>query len=128
MIKMKKIIKSKSSFPLSNAILHNNKYILEISGQIGVNPNGELAEGIENQTSQVLDNIKSILEEIGWDLTNVTKAIIYLSDMKDYAKMNETYAKYFTKDYPTRVALAVKELPRNALIEIECTASGDKIR
>ena len=126
---MKKIIENVGSFPLSKAILHNHEYTLEISGQIGVDTKtGELAEGIENQTAKTLDNIKQILEEVGWNLTNIDKATVYLSDMKDYAKVNEIYGKYFTKDYPTRAVVAVKELPRKALVEIECTASGDKIR
>ena len=124
----KKFIKSKSGFPISNAILHDDKYILEISGQIGVDSTGNLMEGIEKQTSQILNNIKTILKEVGWDLTNLVKVNIYLSDMGDYSKMNEVYGKFFIKDYPTRVALAVKELPKKALIEIECTASGDKIK
>ena len=126
---IKRFIKSKGSFPLSNAILHDSKYILEISGQIGMDAKtGELVEGIENQTVKTLDNIKQILEEIGWNLSNIIKATIYLSDMNNYAKMNEIYGKHFIKDYPTRAAVAVKELPRKALIEIECTASGDKVK
>ena len=126
---MKKIIENPGAFPLSKAILHDYKYTMEISGQIGVDAKtGELVEGIENQTAKTLDNIKKILEEIGWNLSNVIKATLYLSDMGNYAKMNEIYGKYFTKDYPTRAAVAVKELPRKALVEIECTASGDKIR
>ena len=125
---MKKIIENVGPFPLSKAILHNHEYTLEISGQIGVDAKtGELAEGIENQTAKTLDNIKKILEEVGWNLTNIDKATVYLSDMKDYAKVNEIYGKYFTKDYPTRAVVAVKELPRQALVEITCTASGDEI-
>ena len=63
-----------------------------------------------------------------FNLSNIIKATIYLSDMNNYAKMNEIYGKHFIKDYPTRAAVAVKELPRKALIEIECTASGDKVK
>ena len=126
---MKRVIENSGAFPLSKAILHDHKYTLEISGQIGVDAKtGELVEGIENQTAKTLDNIKQILEEIGWSLSNVIKATIYLSDMNNYAKMNEVYGKYFTKDYPTRTAIAIKELPRQALVEITCTASGDKIK
>ncbi len=125
---MKKIIKNVGAFPLSKAIVHDHKFTMEISGQIGVDAKtGELVEGIENQTSKILDNIKNILDDIGWNLTNVDKSTVYLSDMKDYAKMNEVYGKYFSKDHPTRTAMAVKELPRQALVEIACTASGDKI-
>ena len=126
---VKRIIKSNTTFPISNAILHNQEYTLEIAGQIGINPiTGELFEDIDDQTTQIFENIKGILKEIDWDLSNIIKVVIYLSDMKDYAKLNEIYSKFFTKDYPTRVAIAVKSLPRNALIEIECTASGDKVK
>ena len=126
---MKKIIKNTGPFPLSKAILHDEKYTLEISGQIGFNgQTGNMADGIENQTNQTLENIKNIIEEIGWNLSNVIKTTVYLSDMKDYAKMNEVYGKYFKANYPTRTAMAVKELPRGALIEIQCTASGNEIK
>jgi len=125
---VRKIIEDTSPFPLSKAILHDHKYMLEISGQIGFDAETKkLVEGIENQTAKTLDNIKKILEEVGWDFTNVVKARIYLLDMKNYAKMNEVYKQYFTSNYPTRIALAVKELPAGALVEIECTAFGDKI-
>lgn len=123
----KRIIKSAGAFPLSNAILHDHKYTLEISGQIGIDAKtGELAQGIEDQTAQTLEAIKKILGTVGWDLTHVVKARVYLSDMKNYTKMNEAYGKYFKADYPARAAFAVKELPRGALVEIECTAAGDK--
>ncbi len=123
---IKLIVPSGGPFPLSKAILHNYSDVLEISGQIGVDPKtGILAEGIEAQTTQTLQNIKTILEEVGWSLSNVIKTNVYLSDMSDYTNMNEVYAQYFTKDFPTRSAFAVKELPRGALIEIECTACGE---
>ena len=126
---MKNIIQNVGPFPLSKAILHDEKYILEISGQIGVEEQtGKLTEGIENQTTQVLENIKKILVGVGWDLTNVIKTTVYLSDMNDYVKMNEIYGKYFQENYPTRTAMAVKELPRGALIEIQCTASGNDVK
>jgi len=121
---MKTIIKNPGPFPLSKAIVHNDKYTMEISGQIGMDAKtGELAIGIEEQTVKTFEAIKSALESVGWDFTNIIKARVYLADMKDYAKMNEVYGKYFTKDYPTRVAFAVKELPRGALVEIECITS-----
>ena len=125
---VKKIISNQGPFPISRAILYNHKYTLEVSGQIGVDTNGNLVDGIENQVAKTLDNLKNILKEVGWNLTNVNKVRVYLSDMKDYEKMNEVYKKYFTANYPARVALAVKELPKKALVEIECIASGDKIK
>lgn len=125
---VKKIIPFPGNFPLSKAIIHDHQYTMEISGQIGVNPEtNELEEGIENQTSRTIEIIKETLENVGWSLSNIDKARIFLTNMKDYEKMNEVYSKYFSKDYPTRFALAVKELPRGALIEIDCTASNDKL-
>ena len=122
----KKFIKNKGSLPLSDAILCDDKYTMEISGQIGIDIQTEkLAEGIENQTIHALEKISTILKEIGWNLENVIKVRVYLTDMKNYSKMNGVYQRYFKKDYPTRVALAVKELPLGALIEIECVACGN---
>ena len=130
---MKKVISSelapKAVGPYSQAVLFDSKFRMELSGQIGVNPKtGKLVEGgIEAETEQVLTNIKSVLSEVGWSLKNVVKARVYLTDMKDYAVVNGIYSKYFNDSPPARVALAVKQLPIGALIEIECTAAGDEI-
>lgn len=125
---VKRAIEYPGDFPLSMGVLHNEKYHLELSGLIGINlSTGALAEGIENQTRQAIENIKNTLDKVGWDLSNVIKVRIYLSSMENYKKMNETYEEYFTENYPSRVAFAVKELPAGALIELECTASGDKV-
>ncbi|MCR4327523.1 MAG: Rid family detoxifying hydrolase [Nanoarchaeota archaeon] len=120
---MKKTIGQVGSFPISKAVLIEGGSIMEISGQIGTDSSGKLSEGIENQTKQSLENVKKILEEVGWNLDNIVKVRVYLVDMKDYGKVNEVYSKYFTKEFPARVALAVKELPLGALVEIECVAS-----
>lgn len=129
---MKKIIattKAPAAKPLfSQAILESSKYHLEISGQIGLDGNGKLADGgIEAQTKQTLQNVEGILSEIGWTLENITKVRIYLVDMGDCAKVNEVYATKFAKNPPARIAIAVKALPLGALIEIECVAAGDEI-
>lgn len=125
---IKKRVAYLGNFPLSKAILHDNKYPLELSGLIGIDPDtGKLAEGIENQTTKIPDSLKETLNEVGWSLDNIIKTRVYLAEMKDYEKMNKIYKKYFTKDYPTRIALAVKELPANASVEMECTASGDMV-
>ncbi|MEK6833102.1 MAG: RidA family protein [Nanoarchaeota archaeon] len=124
---VKKIIPA-DNLPFSKAIIHNFKYIMEISGQVGIDPKtGKLSEGIEKQTYQALENIKKILEEAGWSFENIIKARIYLINMDDYATVNEIYKRYFLNDYPARVALAVKALPLGALIEIECIAANDSI-
>ncbi len=128
---MKKII-STSKAPaapklLSQAVLEDSKYHLEISGQIGLNPEtGKLVEGgVEAEMKQALQNIEAILSEVGWTLENVTKVRLFLTDMTDYAKVNEIYMAKFTQNLPARIALAVKALPLSATIEIECVAAGD---
>src|SRR3989344_5197 len=122
---VKTFIAAPGPFPISKAVLHNDKYTLEISGQIGFDTKtGKMGEGIEQQTKITLENIKSILAEVEWDMDTIIKTRVYLADMKDYEAMNKVYREYFAKDYPARVAMAVKELPRGALVEIECTASG----
>ena len=115
--------------PYSQAVLHNSKYTLELSGQIGINPQtGKMIEGeLELQTEQILNNINAILESVGWTFENIVKTRIYLTDMSQYAKVNGIYAERFNKDPPARAAFAVKELPANALIEIECVAGGDVV-
>jgi len=126
---MKKIIPSAANLPFSKAIVHNQKYVMEISGQIGLNSKtGKLEEGIEEQTKRTFQNVKDILGEVGWNFENLIKVRIFLADMKHYSTVNEIYSKYFEKDFPARVALAVKDLPLGALIEMDCTASGDNVK
>jgi len=125
---VKKIIPGLKDLPFSKAIVHNQEYSMEISGQIGLNPKTSILEvGIDAQTRRVLDNIIEILAEVGWNLDNLIKVRIFLADIKDYDVVNEIYSGYFVGNYPTRVALAVKDLPLDAVIEIDCTAAGDKI-
>ena len=118
---------STKGFPLSHAVLHNFPYTMEVSGQIGLNPEtGRMVEGgIEEETEQALNNIDAILSEAGWDFENIIKVRIFVTDMKDYKKVNEAYAKRFEGGFPARAVLGVKELPLGAHVEIECTAAGD---
>ena len=131
---MKKVISSslapKAIGPYSQAILFDSNYTVELSGQIGVNPKiGKLVSGgIEEETKQIFENIKNVLNEVGWTFENIVKVRVFLANMSDYGIVNEIYAKYFTKDFPARVALAVCDLPIGALIEIECTATGQEIK
>lgn len=115
---------------LSQAILESSKYRLEISGQVGINVDtGKLVEGgIETETKQTFDNIKAILSEVGWTFDNLTKVRIYLTDMSEYAKVNEIYTTKFKDILPSRIALAVQALPLGARIEIECVAAGDEVK
>ncbi len=94
------------------------------SGQLGLDPaTGAFAEGgIKEQTRQSLTNAKHILEEAGTDLAHVVKTTVFLSDMDNFGAMNEVYAEFFTQPFPARSAVAVKTLPKNALVEVECIA------
>lgn len=95
-----------------------------ISGQIPVNPvTGEIPEGISSQTFQSIENIKAILKETGLSLDNVVKTTVFLADMNDFAAMNEVYGNNFTAPYPARSAVAVKDLPKKVLVEIEVIAT-----
>ena len=126
---MKKIIPFSWNFPLSSAIVHNCEYEMEISWQIWIDfESWELETGIEKQTERTMENIKIKLAEIGWDMSNIIKARIFLTNMEDYNQMNEVYATYFTWEYPTRFALEVSALPAWALVEIECKAVWDTIK
>lgn len=96
---------------------------LFVSGQIPVNPaTGEIPEGITLQTAQSIANIKAILAEAGLTIDNVVKTTVFLADMNDFAAMNAVYAENFTAPFPARSAVAVKELPKQVLVEIEVIA------
>lgn len=94
------------------------------SGQIPIDPTtGTFAEGgIKEQARQSLQNIKAILEEAGSSMEKVVKTTVFLADMNDFADMNSVYAEFFSEPYPARSAVAVKTLPKNALVEIEVVA------
>ncbi len=95
-----------------------------ISGQIPVNPEtGNIAEGITAQTAQSIANIKAILAEAGLSIDNVVKTTVFLADMGDFAAMNAVYAENFTSPFPARSAVAVKDLPKQVLVEIEVIAA-----
>ena len=109
--------------PYSQAIEANGLIIT--SRQLPIDPaTGEFAPGgIKEQTRQSLTNAKAILEEAGIGLGNVMKTTVFLSDMNDFAAMNEVYAEFFSEPFPARSAIAVKTLPKNALVEVECIAA-----
>lgn len=96
---------------------------LFISGQLPIDPaTGNMPEGIKAQTRQSIANLKAILEEAGGSLDNVVKTTCLLADMSLFGEMNEVYAEEFKAVYPARAAFAVKELPKQALVEIEAIA------
>ncbi len=107
--------------PYSQGIISGN--LLFASGQIAINPaNGAIeAEGIVEQTEQVMKNIGAILEAAGTDYTRVVKTTCFLKDMDDFATFNEIYARYFT-ERPARSCVAVRTLPKNVLCEVEVIA------
>lgn len=108
--------------PYSQAIEING--FVFASGQIPLNPEtGKFVEGgVKEQTQQVLANAREILRTAGTDLSHVVKTTVYLADMGDFSVMNEVYAQFFSEPYPARSAVAVKDLPKGALVEIEVLA------
>ena len=108
--------------PYSQAIQVGN--LVYTSGQIPIDPaTGAFAEGgIKEQTRQSLTNVKAILEEAGLSMSDVVKTTVFMADMGDFADMNAIYAEFFSEPYPARSAVAVKTLPKGALVEIEVVA------
>jgi|SRR5690606_10161939 len=107
--------------PYSQGIVVDNFFFS--SGQLGITPEGELAgDDIVAQTHQVFANLKAVLEEAGTSLDKVVKATVFLKDMNDFATVNEIYASYFGDHKPARSCIAVKQLPKDALVEIEVIA------
>ena len=108
--------------PYSQAIEANG--VVYASGQLPIDPStGAFVEGgIKEQTRQSLTNAQAILCEAGTDLSHVVKTTVFLSDIANFAAMNEVYAEFFTAPFPARSAVAVKDLPKGALVEIEVIA------
>lgn len=107
--------------PYSQAIVAGN--IVFTSGQIPIDPTtGAItAEGIQEQTEQVCKNLAAVLEAAGTSLQKAIKTTCFLQDMADFAAFNEVYASYFTEK-PARSCVAIRTLPKNALVEIEVIA------
>lgn len=108
--------------PYSQAVEVNDT--LYISGQLPINPVTAKIEAtdITGQTDQVFKNITAILKAAGYSMDDVVKNRVYLSDISNFAAMNEVYKQYFKSDFPARAAFAVKDLPMGALVEIETVA------
>ena len=108
--------------PYSQAVEANG--FIFASGQLGIDPNtGNFVEGgVKEQTKQALSNARAIMEEAGLSLSNVVKTTVFLSDMANFADMNEVYSQFFSEPFPARSAVAVKTLPKNGLVEVECIA------
>ena len=107
--------------PYSQAVKVNG--LLFTSGQIAINPETNAVEAttIEEQTEQVCNNLKAVVEAAGSDMTKVIKTVCFLADINDFAKFNEVYGRYFVSK-PARSCVAVKDLPKGVLCEVELIA------
>lgn len=112
--------------PYSQAVEANG--MIYTSGQIGLTPEGVFAAAdVAGQTHQVMKNLTAVLGASGVTLNEVIKTTIFLADMNDFATVNDIYASYFGTHRPVRSTVAVKTLPANALVEIDCVALSDGI-
>lgn len=104
--------------PYSQAIQAGD--FLYVSGQIGINSGtGEVVEGIEAQTKQVMENLKSILAEADTNFSHVAKFTIFLNDMDNFSTVNDLYGAYLEKPYPARATVEVSRLPKDVLVEMD---------
>lgn len=123
---MKKVISTTKApaaiGPYSQAIDLGN--IVFCSGQIPVDPaTGAIPEGITAQTEQALTNVAALLAEASLTLADVVKTTVFLADMAHFGAMNEVYGRHFPSPYPARSAVAVRELPKGVLVEVEVIAA-----
>ena|SRR5699024_2978709 len=126
-IKGKEVLSMKSIFtknapaaigPYSQAVIAGD--FLYASGAIGINPaTGEVVEGIEKQTTQVMENLRAVLAEADATFDQVAKFTIYLQDMNEFATVNEIYGRYLNEPYPARATVEVSRLPKDVLVEID---------
>lgn len=123
---MKKIVSSpkapKAVGTYSQAVIADNT--IYVSGQLPIDPaTGVFVKGgFKEQLVQVLTNLRNVLEEGGYKMSDTVKVTVYLSDMSNFASLNEVYAKFFSEPYPARVAFQVAMLPKNAMVEIDMIA------
>ena len=123
---MKAIVKTNNApapiGPYNQAVWHNDT--LFMSGQIAINPtDGELIiDTIENETEMVMKNIEGVLKSENLSFDNIIKCSIFISDMDNFARINEVYGKYFTSNYPARECVEVARLPKNVNVEISVIA------
>ena len=122
----KQIIKPAKSAPAVGPYNHAVRVgnLLFCAGQIPIDPaTGDLvAGGIKEQTERVLENVKTILDDQKLSFNNVVKSTVFLTNLADFAGMNEVYAKFFTADFPARSTIQVAALPKGAIVEIEVIA------
>ena len=107
--------------PYSHSVNYGD--LIFVSGQIGIDPKSNtLKQGIQEQTVQIFENLKVILQNNNSDLNHITKTTIFITDMKQFEDINKIYGSYFNDHFPARSTIEVISLPKNASIEIECIA------
>ena len=108
--------------PYSQAVLHGNT--LFVSGQVAFKPHTDELDlsSIENETKQVMENIKTIVEAAGMNMSNIVKSSIFLTDMGNFGKVNEVYSNYFPSNPPARETVQVSALPKKVNVEISVIA------
>lgn len=108
--------------PYSQAVLYGET--LYVSGQIAIDqPSGKMiTDSIEGETDQVMKNLSLILKEAGTDFSKVIKCSIFVKDMNNFTRINETYGKYFPENPPARETVEVSRLPKDVNVEISCVA------
>lgn len=106
--------------PYSQGI--STDFMVFTSGQLGMTPDGQLPETVEEQTKNSLENVKAVLEAAGSSMAKVVKTTVFLKDMNDFAAMNAIYAQYFSEPFPARSAVQVAKLPKDGKVEIEAVA------
>lgn len=105
----------------SQGVVHNGVWYF--SGQIGLDLNGNMREGFDAQLEQVMKNIDGLLEGAGLKRENILKTTIFMTDLAQFAKVNEAYTKFFTAPYPSRSTVQVSALPKGAVVEVEVIAA-----
>lgn len=106
--------------PFSPAVATGNQ--LYVSGQLPVDAKGELVEGVAAQTAQCMDNLKALVEKAGFEMSDVVKTTVYMTDFTRFAEMSRVYSTYFSGVKPARCACEVTALARGAIVEIDCIA------
>jgi 2-iminobutanoate/2-iminopropanoate deaminase len=108
--------------PYSQAVVSAG--LVYCSGQVGLDPaSGQLVDGgVAGQTRRVLENLSAVLAAAGSSLASVVRCTVFLKNLGDFGAMNEVYAQFFTKDFPSRSTVEVARLPKDALVEIDCIA------
>ena len=105
----------------SQAVRHGG--LVFVSGQLGMDRAGDLADGPAGQTALALENVSAVLGAAGLGMKDVLKVTVYLASMEDFEEVNRVYARHFLEPYPARAAVEVSALPKGALVEIEAVAA-----